>query len=111
MLWVLRMKDIQALQCANALKSVMKYREVTIPVLAVSIGVSERTLQEYTSGKVSLANAKARTVILIAQELKVDPLILIGEKPIEDFYQKERKRGRKTLNWLHERNCKKVRGR
>ena len=72
------MKDLQAVKCANALKSVMKIRGTTISVLASNVGISERTLQEYTSGKVSLANAKARTVFLIAKELKVDPLILIG---------------------------------
>ena len=106
------MTDIQTKRCSNALKAVMDYRKVNVPALAARINVSPRTIEEYTSAKVSLANAKARTVILMAKELNVDPLILIGEKSIEDFYTAEKRRGkkpgRKTLEMLREKNTVKI---
>lgn len=61
------------------------------------VDVSERTIEAYTSGKVSLANAKASTVLRIAEYLDVDPFVLIGEKSIEDFYIREKLREKNSI--------------
>ena len=109
-------QELKSAKCSDALRAVMKYRNVNVPHLAVMVDVSERTLEAYTSGKVSLANAKASTVLLIAEYLDVDPFILIGEKSIDNFYINEERRNKNNsttniLRRLQEKNTVKVEGR
>ena len=76
-------QDLEAVRCSNALRAVMKYRKINVPYLAAMVDVSERTIEAYTSGRVSLANAKAKTVLRIADYFDVDPFVLIGDKSEE----------------------------
>lgn len=69
--------------------AVLKYREFTISSLARATGVSKRTLESYASGKVSLLDAKAGTVLKIAEALNVDMEILLGGS-MEQFYRHEK---------------------
>ena len=73
---------------------------MSVPDLAKQIGVSSRTLEAYTAGRVSLLDAKAGTVLQIAAVLNVDPYILIGEKPVDEFFKKEEaKAARRRRNY------------
>lgn len=75
--------------CASNLRAVLRFRNMSVPDLAKTIGVSSRTLEAYTAGRVSMLDAKAGTVLKIAQALNVDPYILIGEKSVDGFFRKE----------------------
>ena len=69
--------------------AVLKYRECTISALAKSTGISKRTLESYASGRVSLLDAKAGTVLRIADVLDVSVEVLLGGN-MEQFYRRER---------------------
>lgn len=75
--------------CASNLRTVLRYRSMSVAELAKLIDVSARTIEAYTAGRVSLQDAKAGTVLMIADALKVDPYILVGEKPVDSFLKKE----------------------
>lgn len=79
-----------ALLCAGNLKTVLRYRGMSVADLAEDLGMSQRTLEAYTSGRVSLENAQAKTVMVIAEYLRVDPAILIGMKPVDEFFEREK---------------------
>lgn len=75
--------------CASNLRTILRYRSMSVTELAEQIDVSARTIEAYTAGRVSLQDAKAGTVLMIANALKVDPYILVGEKPVDGFLKKE----------------------
>lgn len=75
--------------CASNLRTVLRYRSMSVAELAEQINVSARTIEAYTAGRVSLQDAKAGTVLMMADALKVDPYILVGEKPVDSFLKKE----------------------
>lgn len=77
--------------CSSNLRAALRYREMSVAELAKRVGVSSRTLEAYTAGRVSLTDAKASTVMSMARELKIDPYILVGEKPIDTFFEKEKR--------------------
>jgi len=82
-------RDPKTELCASNLRALLRYKNMSVPDLAKRIGVSARTIEAYTAGRVSLPDAKASTILHIAKELKVDPYILIGDIPIEIFFRKE----------------------
>lgn len=82
-------RDPKTELCASNLRALLRYKNMSVPDLAKRIGVSARTLEAYTAGRVSLPDAKASTILHIAKELKVDPYILIGDVPVDTFFRKE----------------------
>ena len=85
-------KSIDAIKCANNLKIILKYRDMTLADLADDLNMKLRTLESYSSAEVSLEDARARTVMEIAEYLDVDPYILVGMKPVDDFFEAARNR-------------------
>ncbi len=85
-------RDPKTELCASNLRSILRYRRMSVPDLAKAIGVSPRTIEAYTAGRVSIFDAKAKTVLSIADELKIDPHILIGEMEIEVFFNREQRK-------------------
>lgn len=80
----------KALLCAGNLKTVLRYRGMSVADLAEDLDMSKRTLEAYTSGRISLENAQAKTVMMIAEYLRVDPMVLVGMKPVDEFFEREK---------------------
>ena len=60
------------------LKTVMAYRKVTTKRLSEMTGISQRTLERYTSGRTDIAEAGGLNVALISRVLSADAYILGG---------------------------------
>ena len=60
------------------LKTVMAYRKVTARRLSEMTGISQRTLERYTSGRTDIAEAGGLNVALISRVLSADAYILGG---------------------------------
>ena len=93
---------IQTKKCAANLRAIMNYRNRKISQLANITGISRRTIESYTSGKVSLLDARAENVLKIANALDADIKILLGAASMESFYRREetllrRRRGRMPI--------------
>ncbi len=93
--------------CANAFRTAIKMRKTTLQILSDNTGIPYRTLQGYSSGRVSLRNASAAVVLDIADELNINPYVLIGELKLDTFieevsqekYQETKKRF-ESKKWL-----------
>lgn len=76
------------MEIASALNEVIRIRGVTLVELSKRTGVDQETLQDYTMGLQDIRNASASEVFKIADALRVDPAILMGEKSIDEFHKK-----------------------
>lgn len=65
------------------LKTVMAYRKVTTKRLAGMTGISQRTLERYTSGRTDIAEAAGLSVALISYVLSADAYVLGGVSSVK----------------------------
>lgn len=65
------------------LKTVMAYRKVTTKRLAEMTGISQRTLERYTSGRTDIAEAAGLSVALISYVLSADAYVLGGVSSVK----------------------------
>lgn len=81
--------DPEVIKCSAALNEVIRYRGITLEELAAKSGIDADTLQKYTVTSLDIRQANALDLMHLANALDVDPAILLGEKPIEEFTNQE----------------------
>lgn len=78
-------------KCKMAFKVGLNHSGMSIQELSDKSGVPVGTLQQYSSGRIDLRNATALSVIHVATALGMDPRILVGIMPIDEFYNRKQK--------------------
>lgn len=104
--------DPEVIKCSAALNEIIRFRGVTIDELSRKCGIDAATLHKYTVTSLDLRQANAVDLMHLASALDVDPAILIGEKSIDEFKQKEENHGidAASLAYLRELMSKPIRG-
>lgn len=80
-------KDELLVECAENLREVMFDRGLSAAKLAEEVGISKKTIENYTRGITPLYDAKAWVVIRMASVLNVDPRYLVAQISRE-YYSK-----------------------
>ena len=80
-------KDELLVECAENLREVMFDRGFSAAKLAEEVGISKKTIENYTRGITPLYDAKAWVVIRMATVLNVDPRYLVAQMSRE-YYSK-----------------------
>lgn len=71
----------------NYVKEIMAEKSLTTDALAKKVGVSQRTLDPYMSGKSKWKNARGQLLLAVADTLEIDPHVLVEEKDKAGFVQ------------------------
>lgn len=78
-------------KCKMAFKVGLNHSGMSMQELSDKSGVPVGTLQQYSSGRINLRNATALSVINVAIALGMDPRILVGKMPIDEFYNRKQR--------------------
>ncbi|BAK47533.1 MAG: transcriptional regulator [Lachnospiraceae bacterium] len=104
--------DPEAVKCASALNEVIRTRGMNLEELSAKCGIPVIVLQDYTTTIADIREAKALDLLNLAEALQVDPYILVGKHPIEDFQKKmkEEYTDSSSLEYLRKMLSKPIRG-
>ena len=103
-------RDAEVMKCASAVNEVIRFRGITLPELSEKCKISPERLLDYTVAAVDIREEKAIDILNLAEALEVDPYILIGKKPIADFYDKARENhiDKSSLEFLRQQLSKPI---
>ncbi len=103
-------RDEEVMKCASAVNEVIRYRGITLQELSEKCGISAERLLDYTVASVDVREEKAIDILNLAEALKVDPYVLVGKKPVSEFYNtaRETQIDKSSLEFLRQQLSKPI---